>query len=269
LPKLATLNDGFPLYEILRKVPPDTVNGDVPIYAAARNPEIDVARIVHFAMGIFGTYHQATAPLQQQIASLNNLTADQQAEIKRLHEQMQANLNASLQAKSAAHQEGLQYGLGIGVGTTLVLFALIFRNQATDEELHRHQETTGLWCIGVEPRRWSVLMQPKLLLIHSLYALLVSGIAQNTSPQANAAPAASVAPAGSPSSPILEDGTPVKLRIGRTVSSADAHVGETVDFEVLEVRLSNLLIIPKRGVAWVTVTEAQSKRRWLGAVNWT
>lgn len=33
---------------------------------------------------------------------------------------------------------------------------------------------------------------------------------------------------------VLEDGTPIKLRIGRTVSSADAQVGETVDFEVLE-----------------------------------
>jgi hypothetical protein len=72
------------------------------------------------------TYNQATAPLQQQIASLNKLTADQQAEIKRLHEQMQADLNASLEAKSAAHHEGLQHGLGIGVGATLVLFALIF-----------------------------------------------------------------------------------------------------------------------------------------------
>jgi hypothetical protein len=61
---------------------------------------------------------------------------------------------------------------------------------------------------------------------------------------------------------LLEDGTPVKLRIARTVSSADAHVGETVDFEVLEeVRLGTLLMIPKGGVAWATVTEAQSKRR--------
>ena len=58
--------------------------------------------------------------------SLNKLTADQQAEIKRLHEQMQADLNASLEAKSAAHHEGLQHGLGIGVGATLVLFVLIF-----------------------------------------------------------------------------------------------------------------------------------------------
>jgi hypothetical protein len=31
---------------------------------------------------------------------------------------------------------------------------------------------------------------------------------------------------------VLEDGTPIKLRISRTVSSADARVGDTVDFEV-------------------------------------
>src|SRR6266852_1161198 len=60
----------------------------------------------------------------------------------------------------------------------------------------------------------------------------------------------------------LEDGTPVKIRIARTVSSADAHVGETVDFEVLEeIRVGNLLLIPKGGVAWGTVTEAEAKRR--------
>jgi len=32
----------------------------------------------------------------------------------------------------------------------------------------------------------------------------------------------------------LEDGTPVKLKLNRTISSADAHVNDTVDFEVLE-----------------------------------
>lgn len=69
---------------------------------------------------------QATAPLQTQIADLNKLVADQQATIKGLRNQMQADVNAGLQAKSAAHQEGLQYGLGIGIGATLVLFALIF-----------------------------------------------------------------------------------------------------------------------------------------------
>jgi hypothetical protein len=60
----------------------------------------------------------------------------------------------------------------------------------------------------------------------------------------------------------LEDGTPVKLRTSRTISSADEHTGETVDFEVLEdVMVNGTLVIPKGGIAWGTVTEAQAKRR--------
>jgi hypothetical protein len=62
---------------------------------------------------------QATAPLQQ-------LIADQQAQIKKLQDQMQADSDAALQAKSDAHREGLQYGSGIGVGATLVFLGLVF-----------------------------------------------------------------------------------------------------------------------------------------------
>jgi hypothetical protein len=62
--------------------------------------------------------------------------------------------------------------------------------------------------------------------------------------------------------PCLEDGTPVKLRISQTVSSADAHLNDRVEFEVLEdIKVANVLIIPKGGIAWGTVTEAQPKRR--------
>ena len=61
---------------------------------------------------------------------------------------------------------------------------------------------------------------------------------------------------------VLEDGTPVKLRINRTISSGDAHVGDTIDFEVLQdVSLNGTLVIPKGGLAFATVTEAQAKRR--------
>jgi len=60
----------------------------------------------------------------------------------------------------------------------------------------------------------------------------------------------------------LPDGTPVKLRIGRNVSSADAKVGEHVDFEVLEeVQVMGTVVIAKGATASATVTEAQSKRR--------
>jgi hypothetical protein len=60
----------------------------------------------------------------------------------------------------------------------------------------------------------------------------------------------------------LLDGTPVKLRIGRNVSSADAKIGEHVDFEVLEeVQVMGVVVIAKGATASATVTEAQSKRR--------
>lgn len=60
----------------------------------------------------------------------------------------------------------------------------------------------------------------------------------------------------------LEDGTPVKIRTARTISSGDAHEGDTLDFEVLEdVIVKNTTVIPKGGIAWGTVTEAQPKRR--------
>jgi hypothetical protein len=61
---------------------------------------------------------------------------------------------------------------------------------------------------------------------------------------------------------VLEEGTPVKLRINRTVSSADAHTGDTVDFEVLEdISVNGTPVISKGGLAFATVTEAQAKRR--------
>lgn len=61
---------------------------------------------------------------------------------------------------------------------------------------------------------------------------------------------------------ILQDATPVKLRLSRNVSSADAHEGESVDFEVLEdVAANGIVVIPKGSIAIGTVTEAQPKRR--------
>lgn len=60
----------------------------------------------------------------------------------------------------------------------------------------------------------------------------------------------------------LEDGTPLRLRLQRTLSSADAHVNEQVDFDVLdEVKVNGAVVIPKGSLAWGTVTAAQSKRR--------
>jgi len=111
--------------------------------------------------------------------------------------------------------------------------------------------------------------------LYSFFALFLSGVlAAQTASQA---PAASTAqqPA-QPAIPeqatqtdftsrkgfVLEDDTPVRVRLNRTVSSADAHVGDTVDFETVDdITLNGTLIIPKGGLAFATVTEAQPKRR--------
>jgi hypothetical protein len=61
---------------------------------------------------------------------------------------------------------------------------------------------------------------------------------------------------------VLHDGTPVRLRLSRNLSSADATLGETVDFEVLDdVKVNEVVVISRGAVALGTVTEAQSKRR--------
>jgi hypothetical protein len=66
--------------------------------------------------------------------------------------------------------------------------------------------------------------------------------------------------------PMLQDGTPVRLRLNRTVSSANAHVGETVDFEITEpVTNENYVVIPKGAVALGRVTKVETKRRFARA----
>ncbi len=60
---------------------------------------------------------------------------------------------------------------------------------------------------------------------------------------------------------LLEDGTAVKMRLMRNVSSVDAKVGEQIEFEVLEeVRVGDLVVISKGNSAYGTVTEAEPKK---------
>ena len=100
-----------------------------------------------------------------------------------------------------------------------------------------------------------------LLAICPLLAAQQPQPGSETPPVPQTAPATSSgAVAARPNS--LLDGTPVKLRIGRNVSSADAKVGEHVDFEVLEeVQVMGVVVIAKGATASATVTEAQPKRR--------
>jgi hypothetical protein len=61
---------------------------------------------------------------------------------------------------------------------------------------------------------------------------------------------------------VLQDGTAVTLRLGRSLSSADAHAGDRVDFEVAEeVSVNRIVVIPKDSPASGIVITAHKKRR--------
>jgi hypothetical protein len=100
----------------------------------------------------------------------------------------------------------------------------------------------------------------------SLVSLSQNGTPQNTTPppQTQNTQPADTGPTNFTSAKgfVLEDGIPVRMRINRTISSGDAHVGDTVDFEVLQdVSVNGTLVIPKSGLAYATITQAQAKRR--------
>ena len=62
--------------------------------------------------------------------------------------------------------------------------------------------------------------------------------------------------------PILEDGTPVRLSLARSLSSAESRVGDRVDFKVVDpVVLDGVTVVPKGALAWGKIAEAKRKRR--------
>jgi hypothetical protein len=61
---------------------------------------------------------------------------------------------------------------------------------------------------------------------------------------------------------VLHEATPVRLRLSRQLSAADATVGETVAFDVVdEVKIGDALLIPQCDAGIATVTKAVSKKR--------
>jgi hypothetical protein len=60
----------------------------------------------------------------------------------------------------------------------------------------------------------------------------------------------------------LSEDTPIRIKLTRTMSSADAKADEKVDFEVIEdVKVKDVVVIRQGAMAIATVTEAQPKRR--------
>lgn len=111
--------------------------------------------------------------------------------------------------------------------------------------------------------RVTILFLSLLLVVQSVQAQAQNS-ATNAQPASPAAPQQPEQTSNFTSAKgfVLEDAVPVRLRFNRTVSSADAHVGDTVDFEVLQdISVNGTLVVPKGGIALGTVTEAQPKRR--------
>jgi hypothetical protein len=89
----------------------------------------------------------------------------------------------------------------------------------------------------------------------------VTGAVAQDAVSAPVLPAAAPQPATLSSPNTLLDGTPIKMRISETVSSADAKVGQEIPFEVLEdISVNGLTVIPKGASAIATVTAAEPKR---------
>jgi len=90
-------------------------------------------------------------------------------------------------------------------------------------------------------------------------------LAQPTAPQptTNVTPIAAVLSQPVPQAPlVLHDGTPIRLRLNRTLTSADDKAGDNVDFEVLDdIKVDDAMLIPRGGTAIATITEAEHKKR--------
>ncbi len=90
-------------------------------------------------------------------------------------------------------------------------------------------------------------------------------VQQPTTPNDPKAQIQSPAPATPAQSPLtfgLVEDTPVRIKLGRTMSSKDAKVDERVEFEVFDdVKVGDVVVIERGSMAIATVTEAHPKRR--------
>ena len=102
---------------------------------------------------------------------------------------------------------------------------------------------------------------PSLLSLILCSLLSAQQVPVNT-PSAPAPPAPAAATLTGPPQPhTLLDGTPVKLRLSQTISSADAKVGQEIPFEVVEeVKVDDVVVLPKGATAIGTVTECNAKK---------
>ena len=94
-----------------------------------------------------------------------------------------------------------------------------------------------------------------------LFAICPLLLAQQPQSAPAATPAQQTSSATPPAPHSLLDGTPVKLRLSETISSADAKVGQEIPFEVVEdISVDQVIVLPKGATAIANVTEADHKK---------
>jgi hypothetical protein len=107
------------------------------------------------------------------------------------------------------------------------------------------------------------VMSARLASLIVVYSMLATALAQSSSaPPRSSENQPNTQPTALSKGFVLGDGTAVTLRLGRSLSSADAHAGDRVDFEVAEeVSVNRIVVIPKNSPASGTVITAHKKRR--------
>lgn len=104
-----------------------------------------------------------------------------------------------------------------------------------------------------------------------LSAILVLSMCSSNAFPSQAAPQQSGSNSAAPAAPPkpaplfafgLEEGTPIPLKLARELSSAIEAPGNRVDFEVVEdIKVNDVVVIPKGSMAWGTIVDAKPKRR--------
>lgn len=149
--------------------------------------------------------------------------------------------------------------------------SVLFAQQALDNDAVLRLVKAGLsedvivGMVNTQPGKYSTATDDVIALKSSgvsdkiIAAMVNKGAASNP----GSIPAGSAGTSSNASGElIVHDGTPVRLRLSRNLSSADAKTGDTVDFEVLEdVKVDDVLLIPRGNTAIATVTEAEHKKR--------
>jgi hypothetical protein len=115
------------------------------------------------------------------------------------------------------------------------------------------------WIENAEPKRKIAMYKnPLPVIVLTICPLLA---AQQPQPVPAPAPAQQASPTTLPAPHTLLDGTPVKLRLSQTISSANTRVGQEIPFEVVEdISVDQVVVLAKGATAIATVTTAEHKK---------